>query len=105
MIPFIKTVKALMSLKNRDKEDYDSYRTVVATLRTRAVAKPLRECSEVECLAYDVYTTLMTEDNGWVKESKVCFARDELYDMFEAGLIHEPCRGEGGYVYFKFTDE
>lgn len=106
MTKFIDTVKELMSLRNKDDEDFDSYRSVIHTLNTRANGKPARECSDVECLAYDIHHVLgFADEDGWVREGKVCFSRDELYDMMEAGLIHEPCRSEDGYAYFRLTDE
>lgn len=106
MTKFIDTVKELTSLRNKDDEDFDSYRNVIHTLEGRSTGKAVKDCSDVECLAYDIHHVLgFADEDGWVREGKVCFSRDELYDMMDAGLIHEPCRGEGGYVYFRLTDE
>lgn len=87
-------------------EDNSSYRGTISDIAKLPLPDD-RDERDVIYFASDVVHTLKfdTEDDGWIPENKSPFCRDELYDMWEANLIYEPCRGEGGMVRFQLRDE
>lgn len=64
-----------------------------------------RDSDAVIYLAGDMMSTLRHCEDGWVPQGKVTFSRDELYDLWEAGLIDEPVIGERMHVNFMLRDE
>lgn len=99
---FLETAARLLTAVQADMEN--GYHDAIVEIAKLPLTGD-KEGNSVIYLACDMVNTLKHCDDGWVAQGKVTFSRDELYDLWEAGLIDEPVIGEQLRVNFILRDE